>query len=134
MFDNCLFLNVRKLERKLSLILDEEFNKIDLHPTYAYILTLVSQQEYTKVKHISCTLGLESSTVTRMVSKLQCDGFVKKGSAFSPCDISLTQKGKEIIPDLEKCFENFNSYVNSSLGEESRNCLNNDIINFISKL
>lgn len=117
MFNNCVLFNAKKLERKLTCIAEQEFANIGLHHTYAYILTVIAKAEYTKTKNISCALGLDSSTVTRMVSKLEKEGLVQKGSANSPVEISLTAAGKQVIPEITKAWDSYHQRIEQLLGQ-----------------
>lgn len=119
MFKDCILFNSKKLERSLTKIAEEEFANIGLHHTYGYILSVVARAGYTKTKNISCELALDSSTVTRMVSKLEREGLIKKGSDNSPCDISLTTAGEAVMPEVIKAWDAFHKRVNDMLGEDS---------------
>lgn len=134
MFNQCILYNAKKLERTLSQIVEEEFKNIDMHPTYAYILRVIASADYVKTKHISCQLGLDSSTVTRMVAKLEKDGYVTKGSENSPVDISLTPKGKKLIPEIIKAWDNYHDRCDELLSAEGTKQLNDYLIDVNQKL
>lgn len=134
MIDTCLYLNVRRLERKLSTLLDSEFKEININPSSAYIIQTVSMSGHTKIKHISKNLGLSSSTVTRMVLKLEKEGYLKKGSETSPCDISLTKKGSDILPEIHNSWNRFNSLIETTFTDDEIAILNKEIILSLNKL
>ncbi len=117
MFKDCILFNSKKLERLLTGIAEEEFANIGLHHSYGYILAVVSGYDYVKIKNISCELGLDSSTVTRMISKLEKEGFVQKGSEKSSVDISLTTKGENLMPEIRKAWNQYHVRINELLGE-----------------
>lgn len=116
MFNDCILFNSKKLERKLTNIAEQEFEKIGLHHTYAYILTVIDRCGYTKVKVISVELCLDSSTVTRMVNKLENEGLVQRGSENSKVEISLTSKGQELIPAISEAWKSYHTRMDDLLG------------------
>lgn len=124
MFNDCILYNVKNLERKLTKIAEDEFDEIGLHHTYGYILTVIGSKDYVKTKQISKELCLDSSTVTRMVKKLENEGYVQKGSKNSPVDISLTTKGKALIPDIHKAWDNYHFKCEQLLGDEQITLIN----------
>lgn len=134
MFSKCILFNAKKFDRLLEAIAEEEFHAVDLHHSYAYILTVIASSDYVKTKHISCELALDSSTVTRMVKKLENNGLVKKGSEHSSVDISLTAKGKEIIPEIDKAWDRYHERCALLLTDVDVESLNESLSEANSKL
>lgn len=118
-FENCLLLNVKNLNRKINNIAEKEFKKINLHPTYAYIIFSVAKSKEIKTKDIASTLGLDSSTVTRMVDKLIENKYLIKGNENSKLNIILDKKGKDSLIDIQKCWENINQTFEEKLNEKN---------------
>lgn len=133
MFEDCLLFNVRSLERRLSKVAIESFKKINMHPTHGYILNYVAKNDNTKVIEIARNIDLEQSTVTRMIQTLITDGYLKKGNECSKVQIYLTPKGEQIIPEIEKCWAQFNDSYEKVLTTTEINNLKNSIISFKEK-
>ncbi len=127
MFNNCILFNVKMLERRLSQLAEEEFAKIGIHHSYGYILTVIASKDYIKTKEIASTLNLKSSTVTRMVTKLERDGLVIKGSEHSPVDITLSPKGKEMLPKITAVWDSFHAQIATYIAPEQAVLLNQNI-------
>lgn len=134
MFNQCILYNAKQLERSLTSIVEQEFMTIDMHPTYAYILTVIASSDYVKTKQISNELTLDSSTVTRMVSKLEAEGYVVKGSDNSPCDIGLSAQGKQLMPAIEAAWERYHKRCDQLLTVAGKNELNELLMNTNKKL
>ncbi len=134
MFGNCLLFNVRNMEQKLTKMADQSFSRINLHPTYGYIITLIGNYEYTKVKVIAEELNLDSSTITRMINKLIKLGYVQKGSDKSKVDLSLTIEGQELLKEVVKCWDDFHSKYKEALSEGELTRLESEIANFNEKI
>lgn len=134
MFNNCILFNVKMLERQLSQIAEEEFTKIGIHHSYGYMLTVIASKEYIKTKEIAATLNLKSSTVTRMVTKLEHDGLVTKGSIHSPVDISLSEKGKEFMPEINDVWNSFHQRISSVISVNQTNLLNQEIFSILTSI
>ncbi len=134
MFTNCMLFNAKQLERQLSVIAEEEFKAIGMHHSYGYMLTAIASKEYIKTKEIATILGLKSSTVTRMVAKLENDGLVKKGSENSKVDISLTTKGKQLLPEIKTVWDNFHIRVEKLISANEQANINQTLIETNLKL
>lgn len=123
MFSNCILYNIKKFERELNRIVEEEFKTLDLHHTYAYILTYMSAHDYVKTKDIARTLNLSSSTVTRMITKLEDEKLIIKGSDHSPVDISLSKKGNDLIPEISEAWKRYHKRCIEEFDAEQISCL-----------
>lgn len=134
MFSKCILFNAKKFDRLLEAIAEEEFQAVDLHHSYAYILTVIASSDYVKTKHISCELGLDSSTVTRMVKKLENSGLVQKGSERSSVDISLTPKGKNLMPEIDQAWDRYHERCAILLVDVDVESLNESLSKANSKL
>ncbi len=133
MLSDCLLFNIKKLEGRLSKLAEEQFTKLNLHHTYVYILTIINNYGVTKTKYIAYELGLNSSTVTRMVNKLEQDGYVLRGSKNSKVDILLTEKGKNIMPKIDECWHDFHKRYEEILSYNDVKNLNYLVIKTESK-
>lgn len=134
MFNNCMLYNAKKMERMLSQIAEEEFSNIGLHHTYGYILTVIASQDFVKTKTISCQLALDSSTVTRMVSKLEKEGLVVRGSDNSPVDIGLSDAGRKLLPEIKLAWDNYHERCEMIFGSKLSIQLNDVMLEANAKL
>lgn len=132
-FEYCLLYNVKAVERKLMQIAEPIFSKLNIHPTYGYIITLIDRREITKVKVIAKELNLSSSTITRMIEKLNKDGYIQKGCKDSTVSISLSPKGKELSKEIDKCWIEFKEKSEGGSPVEEINALKNQLLEFSKK-
>lgn len=78
-------------------------------------------------------MQLDKSTVTRLISDLEKDGYLKRNKEGRHSVISLTAKGRALILGINKCWKQlYDSYV-KLWGEKRSNKLNGVISNFLFK-
>lgn len=133
-FENCLLYNTRKLDQELTKLAINEFKHLNLHPTYAYILTYIHKNEYVLTKQIVNTLNLSSSTITRMIDKLIDQGYVIRGSDKSTCVIYLTSHGINLIPEINIAWENFHRKYSTNFEQDQIIKLNDNITEMLATL
>lgn len=76
-------------------------------------------------------MQLDKSTVTRLISALEKDGYIKRSKKGRHSVISLTAKGRALLPRINGCWEKlYDSYV-KLWGEKRANKLNGVIFNFL---
>ncbi len=124
MLNKCILYNIKKFERELSKIAEEEFKVIDMHHSYGYILSFIEKNEIVKTKDIAKDLNLNSSTVTRMVAKLEKDGYIIKGSPSSPVDIALSPKGIEKMPIVNATWDKFHARLDETYSASQMQIIN----------
>ncbi len=120
MFNNCILFNVRKVEQILTKLAIEAFKPIGIHPSYGYIMQIVNTEgKAIQIKDIAHEMGLSSSTITRMIDKLEDLGYVRRCSSNKRI-IRLTEAGEELIPSVEECWSNFHALYNDKVTKETK--------------
>jgi DNA-binding MarR family transcriptional regulator len=89
-----------------------------LHPSHGHLLLAVLCTEYRFPTIFSRNLSLSISTINRLLTKLEKDGYVMR-SYYNHCTlVSATQKAWELMPVLEACQKAFTNRCDELLGKE----------------
>jgi len=79
-FSACLLFSANALARAITAIGDEEFGRVGLSYSHAYLLSEVINQPGITPSALSDTLYLTPSTITRLVEKLEQKQLVRRES------------------------------------------------------
>ena len=75
--DSCLFFTVKKLNRALDRLTENDFQKVGLNPSYTSILLILSHENGKIQKDLAKMLCIAAPSMTRLIEKLVHKGFVK---------------------------------------------------------
>ena len=102
LMDCCLYFSSNRLNRAITKIAEETFSPLGLSPTYAYLLMTLKDRTEIPSKVLAEDLFLAQSTLTRLVDKLEHQGYVHRTFVGRNSMISLTKKGEDIQEQLLK--------------------------------
>ena len=132
-FENCLYFTAGNLYRQVERLAFSAFARLNIAPSKAFLLMAVYEQKdgASAPSSLAELMQLDKSTVTRLISGLEKDGYVKRNKKGRHSVISLTAKGRALLPDINECWEElYDSYV-KLWGEKKANKLNSVIFNFL---
>lgn len=114
----CLYFTANALARKIEKLAQESWSKVDLSPSHAYLLMMVIEEPGVQPSFLGKHLQLQPSTVTRLIEKLEDKKLLIRTTEGKLTNVYPTPKGKELLPKLKECLNEF--YVNYSaiLGKE----------------
>lgn len=104
MFERCLYFNTNKLARRVNKLWNEAYAELDLAPAHAYLLRLVLSNPGITQKEIALELGLDKSTVTRFIDKMESEAYLQRlaqGESNSPA-IRASAKARKIEDKLNE--------------------------------
>jgi len=130
----CLYYSANALSRVISKIAEEEFSKVDLAPSYAFIVMTVNKTPGIQAGELADIMMLTPSTVTRLLDKLASQVLIKKHSEGRLTLIYPTPKSVELNSEILKCWANIYRRYVETLGEEFANKLTHDIYSTALKL
>lgn len=122
-FSESLFFASKALNRLLGMEADEAFRELGISSSYAFLVMLVSEQPGIQPMELSKKLQLKPSTITRLVDKMEYQGYLKRRSEGRSTYIELTEKGLELQPKLRKAWHELENTYISILGERYTNVL-----------
>jgi len=117
-FNKCLYFSTNALARKVEKLAIENWKQIDLSPSHAYLLTVVLDLPGIQPGAIAEEMQLTPSTITRLIEKLEEKKLVIRTTEGKSTNVYPTPKGKELIPKMKICREEFTKTYTDILGAE----------------
>lgn len=114
----CFYLGVNSLARQINSLAQEAFKGCPVNAAYGHILLMLDVKDELCQKNISDGMKLKTSTLTRMMSKLENQGFVFKRSEGRKVYFTVTKEGDLLKSVVKENFEKLNKTLYSLLGED----------------
>jgi len=114
----CLYFTANALARKIEKLAMESWSKVDLAPSHAYLLMLVIEEPGMQPTSLSEHLQLQPSTITRLIEKLESKKLLIRAYEGKLTIVYPTPKGKDLLPRLKECLNEFYSRYSEILGKE----------------
>lgn len=120
--NRCLNLELRKANRVLSQIYDSYMAKCGLKTSQFSILRAINYLKITTNSQLQDVLVLDQTSLSRGLKPLIRDGFieVKEGVDRRQKQLMLSKEGKALFTEAEAQWEQAQTYVESSLGEDTK--------------
>ena len=106
------------LARKIEKLAQDSWKEVGLSPSHAYLLMLAIERPGIQPTDLVNQLLLTPSTITRLIEKLEEKKLVIREAEGKTTSVLPTQKGKQLMPQLNKCLANFYSSYSNILGKE----------------
>ncbi|MCU0849459.1 MAG: MarR family transcriptional regulator [Spirochaetes bacterium] len=113
----CLFFTANTLARAITVMAEEEFGRLGMSPTHAFLVMLVNGNPGITPKELSRELNLAPSTVTRLIDLVESRGYVSRESDGRPTLVYPTESGKAIQKTIIGCWKNLHERYSSVLGQ-----------------
>jgi len=132
-FENCLFFSLSKLQREIDRMAESAFKHLGLAPNQGFVLVALNVSESLTPSQLAETLGLAPSTITRFVTKLETLGYCEKCLSGKIVNISITPKGRSLIPEIKKSWTDLLHKYTELYGQEEAKQLNQLIVTLAKK-
>ena len=126
-YQECLYYSSNALARIMTKMADEEFAPTGLAPSFAFLLMTIEKGNKVHPKSISEQMMLTPSTITRLIEKMEYRGLVNRKTVGKNTEVTLTDKAKELIPAITKCWNNLHKRYSDILGENGGSILTDKI-------
>lgn len=114
----CLYFTANALARKIEKLAQDSWSKVDLSPSHAYLLMMAIDEPGVQPSALADHLQLQPSTITRLIEKLEARKLVVRTTEGKMTNVYPTPKGKELLPRLKECVNEFYSTYAGILGKE----------------
>lgn len=121
--DCCLFFTANSLARDITRIGEEEFARIGMTPSYAFLLLLALNSPGISQKEISAGMNMAPSTVSRFIDALVKRKLLQKDIKGRITYIYPTKKGKQLQEEIKAVWGNLYKRYSKVLGQESGDTL-----------
>jgi len=118
----------------MTKISDEEFAKVGLSSSHAFLLMTVNEKQGIQPKEISEQMQLTASTVTRLIEKMEYRGYLERQSNGRTTEVYSTEAGQGLQIKLKEAWRNLYNRYTEILGEENAVKLTADIYDASQKL
>lgn len=116
-YSNCLYYASNALARMLGKMAEEEFRVLGLAPSHAFLLMTVNRQPGIQPSELSDELQLTPSTVTRLIEKMEQQGYLARNSEGRATHVTPTEKCQELDQDLRNTWQNLIDRYREILGD-----------------
>jgi DNA-binding MarR family transcriptional regulator len=106
---------------------DEEFEPTGLAPSYGFVLMTVNKKHGITAGEIANIMMLQPSTVTRLVDKLEEEGYLRREMDGKFMQVFPTAKGTRLDESLKSAWQKLYKRYSLLLGEQPSRELTNDI-------
>jgi DNA-binding MarR family transcriptional regulator len=117
-YRHCLYFTANALARKTERLAQQSWGKVGLSPSHAYLLIMVIEEPGIQPTVLSAHLQLQPSTVTRLIEKLEDRKLVVRTTEGKVTNVYPTPRGKDLLPKLKECLNEFYSSYSNILGKE----------------
>ena len=133
-YRQCLYFTANALARKIEKLAQESWSKVDLSPSHAYLLMLAIEEPGIQPTALAEHLQLQPSTITRLIEKLEEKKLLVRTPEGKITNVYPTPKGKDMLPRLRECVNEFYNSYSAILGKEESAKLVQSIGKFADKL
>lgn len=113
----CLQFTANALARVMNTIGDEEFGRIGLTASHAFVLKEALEKPGIHPKELSEELHLTPSTITRLVEKLEHKGYLRRESEGKSTLIHPTEAGQKIGCEIGAAWQRVHERYETVMGE-----------------
>lgn len=119
--DLCTCSELRKAARAITLLYDNAFKSSGLLSTQFGVLQVLCEVDTIQITDLAGKLGMDRTTLTRNLSVLERDGFIKisQGKDHRTRLITATQKGHIAVSETILMWNEIQCKVKQKLGENS---------------
>jgi DNA-binding MarR family transcriptional regulator len=119
--DICTCGELRKAARAITLLYDNAFKSSGLLSTQFGVLQVISDIDSVQISDLAGKMGMDRTTLTRNLSVLERDGFIKisQGKDHRTRIVTATQKGRIAVSKTILVWSEIQRKVKQKMGENS---------------
>ena len=131
--DSCTCSELRRAARAVTLLYDNAFRSSGLLSTQLGLLHVIYKSDSIRISHLAKELGMDRTTLTRNLSVLQRQGFIKisSGKDNRTRIVTITNKGRTTIAKAIPLWNDVQNKVKEQMGETLWNELMVNLSQFV---
>jgi DNA-binding MarR family transcriptional regulator len=131
--DSCTCGELRKAARAITLLYDNAFKSSGLLSTQLNVLRVIYKSDSIRISDLAEELGMDRTTLTRNLSVLEEQGFIKisPGKDHRTRIVTATQKGRSAVAKAIPLWNEVQRKVKQQMGENSWRELMQNLGHFI---
>ena len=133
--DSCTCSELRRAARAVTLLYDNAFRSSGLLSTQLGVLHVIYKSDSIRISHLAKELGMDRTTLTRNLSVLQRQGFIKisSGKDNRTRIVTITNKGRTTIAKAIPLWNDVQNKVKEQMGETLWNELMVNLSQFVKE-
>jgi MarR family transcriptional regulator, organic hydroperoxide resistance regulator len=133
-YSQCLYFTSAALARKVEKLAAENWKKVDLAPSHAYLLMALLEEPGIQPSALANELHLQPSTITRLIEKLEQKKLAVRTTEGKITNVYPTPKAKALLPEMKQCLNNFYQQYSKLLGDADSKRIVQDMARLSDKL
>jgi DNA-binding MarR family transcriptional regulator len=131
--DSCTCSELRRAARAVTLLYDNAFRSSGLLSTQLGVLHVIYKSDSIRISHLAKELGMDRTTLTRNLSVLQRQSFIKisSGKDNRTRIVTITNKGRTTIAKAIPLWNDVQNKVKEQMGETLWNELMVNLSQFV---
>jgi DNA-binding MarR family transcriptional regulator len=131
--DSCTCSELRRAARAVTLLYDNAFRSSGLLSTQLGVLHVIYKSDTIRISHLAKELGMDRTTLTRNLTVLQRQGFIKisSGKDNRTRIVTITNKGRTTIAKAIPLWNDVQNKVKEQMGETLWNELMVNLSQFV---
>jgi len=113
--------------RLVNKIATQEMTFTGLTPSYAFLIVAVKKSPGIRITELSQKLYLDTSTVTRLIEKLEVKNYVIRDSLPGITQVYLTDLGNQVYSNVVIAIDHYQNQFKSTLGKKFTKELNRSL-------
>jgi DNA-binding MarR family transcriptional regulator len=130
----CLYYSANALARRITRMAEEEFEPTGLAPSLGFVVMTVNKKHGITAGEIANIMQLQPSTVTRLVDKLEDEGYLTRQMDGKFMQVYPTAKATRLDDSLRSAWQKLYKRYTALLGEQSAKELTAAIYEATTKL
>ena len=130
----CLYYSANALARNITRMAEKEFRPTGLAPSLAFVVMTVNRKPGITAGELSAIMQLQPSTVTRLVDKLEDNGYLRRHNEGRYIEVFPTSEATRLNESLKSAWQSLHRRYSTMLGEQAANQLTAAIYAASSKL
>ncbi|MES2645683.1 MAG: MarR family transcriptional regulator [Bacteroidota bacterium] len=126
-FCNCLYFTTNALARKVEKLAGEAWKPVGISPSHGYLLLMAIEEPGIQPGTLADNLQLSPSTISRLIEKLEEKKLVVRVTEGKMTNVYATPAGKNLLPKLKNCVDNFYKNYTDILGKEESDLIVNSV-------
>ncbi len=115
---HCLYFTSNALARTMTRMAEEEFARVGLAPSHAFLLMRVLDEPGRGQKDLAGDLQLAQSTVSRFVAALESRGLVRVVHDGRTASVHATAEGSALVPEMQAAWKRLHERYSATLGRK----------------
>jgi DNA-binding MarR family transcriptional regulator len=131
---SCLYYSANALALNITRMAEKEFRPTGLAPSLAFVVMTVNRKPGITVGELADIMQLQPSTVTRLVDKLEDNGYLRRRNEGRCIEVFPTSEATRLNDSLKSAWQNLHRRYSTMLGEQAASQLTAAINAASSKL